>query len=162
MKLYSSILFVFFLFITSTGSAMEGMDHGDTHMSGKGHSHETMGHSSSAHSGHFKHAGMVDGIDATFQVMSLASMKMKDPEGKTHHIMVSFFHKDQKLNGVSGDIKVISPSGKEQVGELMHFGGGMYAANFIFDEAGKWDITCNFTDQGRGHSIHFMYPHNSM
>ncbi len=125
MKLYPAVVFSSFIFIASTCFAMQEMQHGDAHMSGKENSHASMDHSSSTKSGPFKHAGMVDGIDATFQVMSLASMKMKDPDGKTHHIMVSFSHGNQKMKSVAGDIKAISPSGKEQIGKLISFSGGL-------------------------------------
>jgi hypothetical protein len=55
----------------------------------------------------YTHQAVVEGVRAEFQVMTLASMNMKDPEGNTHHVMVKFFHansKDQIKNAV-GKIK---------------------------------------------------------
>ena len=150
------------LLFTATVSAVQGMDHGSHGMKSDEMGHTSMQTKSSTHTGHFRHTGMADGIDAAFQVMSLADMKMKDPEGKTHHIMVSFSHDKQKMKDITGDIKAVSPSGKEQVGKLMHFGGGMYAANFTFNEPGEWAITCNFKERSQKHSVHFMYPHHGM
>lgn len=155
------LLAVLLLFAT-TVSATQGIDHSGHNMSQGKKAHSSMKHDSGAHSGHFKHSDMVDGIHANFQVMSLASMKIKDPDGKTHHIMVSFSQNKKSMKGVAGDIKVVSPSGKEQVGELQHFGGGMYAVNFTFDEAGDWQVTCNFKDGANGQKMKFNYPHKEM
>ncbi|MBM9514971.1 hypothetical protein [Desulfogranum marinum] len=160
-KAVPAVLFVVLFMFATAASAMKDMNH-----SGHDMSDEKMDHSSMAQdgakSGHFKHADMADGIHTTFQIMSLASMKMKDPEGKTHHIMVSFSQNNQRMKAVVGDIKVVSPSGKDQVGELKHFGGGMYAVNFTFDEVGEWHVSCHFRVQASEHTIKFAYPHDQM
>ncbi len=44
-----------------------------------------------AHSGTFTYKAVVEGIRAEFQIMSMASMNMKDPEGSTRPIMATFF-----------------------------------------------------------------------
>merc|ERR1711879_975757 len=142
-------------------SAMKDMNHSGHDMSEKKMDHSSMAQDG-AKSGHFKHADMADGIHTAFQIMSLASMKMKDPEGKTHHIMVSFSQNNKGLKDVAGEINAVSPSGKEQIGQLKHFGGGMYAANFTFDEAGEWAIVCQFQDQSKQHTMNFSYPHHEM
>ena len=162
IQLKKAILVTALLVFATTSWAMKGMDHNGHDMSGEKMDHSSMTHENGTNSGHFKHADMADGIHATFQIMSLASMKMKDPEGKTHHIMVSFSQNNKKMKTVVGDIKTESPSGKEQVGELKHFGGGMYAANFTFDEAGEWHVTCHFKEQATEHTIKFTYPHDQM
>ena len=162
LQLERAILITALLLFATTAWAMKGMDHNSPDMSGEKMDHSSMTHDNGTKSGNFKHADMADGIHATFQIMSLASMKMKDPDGKTHHIMVSFSQNNQKMKTVTGDIKALSPSGKEQVGELKHFGGGMYAANFTFKEAGEWDIICHFKDQSAEHTIKFSYPHDKM
>jgi hypothetical protein len=35
---------------------------------------------------------------------------------------------------------LISPSGKEQVADLMNFGNGVFASIFSIDEEGKWGV----------------------
>jgi hypothetical protein len=65
-------------------------------------------------------------------------MNMKDPEGKTHHVMATFMRDGKAVEEVVGKVKLISPSGKEQLADLKSFGSGIYAANFLIDEPGKW------------------------
>jgi hypothetical protein len=122
------------------------------------HSSMDHGHTSS---GNFKHKDSSDGIVGSFHVMSLESMNMKDPAGNTHHVMASFAKADKTITGVEGKISVVSPAGKEQSGELMHLGGGMYAVNFVFDEAGDWKVVCSFDDEGKTYSKEFVYPHQA-
>lgn len=125
--------------------------------------HTKMHHGSSHdEKGHFKHVAMVDGIHAEFQIMSLATMNMKDPEGKTHHVMASFIQNDDKIEKAVGKVKLIAPSGKEQISPLKHYGGGAFAANFNFDEAGKWGVICLFKDKGGKHTVKFWYEHHQM
>lgn len=124
---------------------MEGMDHG----SGK-------------KDGNFVHAAMVDDLHVEFQVMDLASMNMKDPEGKTHHVMATFQRNDEKVIKAVGKVKLISPSGKEQIAELKDYGSGVFAANFTIDEPGKWGIICLFKEEGGKHTVKFWYPHMAM
>ena len=132
-------------------------------------SHEGMGDMTKSHSGTgehgakgdmFSHQDTVEGVRAEFQVMSLASMNMKDPEGNTHHIMVKFFNDsmNHQIKDVVGKIKVISPSGKEQVGSLIDY-SGIYAANFTFGEKGKYGVICLFKVDGQKHLVKFWYPH---
>ena len=143
-------------------AAMEGADHSGHGASKEAAEHATMEHGSMTKGDTFIHAEMVDGIHAEFQVMDLASMNMKDPEGKTHHVMASFLKNDEKIEKSAGKIKVIAPSGKEQVATLQHFGSGIFAANFTFDEPGKWGIICLFKDQETKHTVKFWYPHHEM
>jgi len=108
----------------------------------------------------FTHQAVVEGVRAEFQVMSLASMNMKDPEGNTHHVMVKFFHansKDQIKNAV-GKIKVISPSGKERAETLENY-SGVFAANFTFAEKGRYGVICLFKVDGKKRLVKFWYPH---
>ena len=108
----------------------------------------------------FRHNETVDGIRAEFQVMSLAGMNMTDPEGNTHHIMVKFMHEkmDHQITNVTGKIKVISPSGKEQVASLKNY-SGIYAGNFTFDEKGKYGVICLFKESDTKHTVKFWYDH---
>lgn len=121
---------------------------------------EGMTHGSHSDSGHFTHAVMADDIHAEFQVMSLASMNMSDPDGNTHHIMATFMKADAKLENLVGKVKLIAPSGKEQTAALTDFGGGNFAANFIIDEPGKWGVICLFKDVEGKHTVKFWYPHS--
>jgi hypothetical protein len=140
----------------------EGGHAGQSHSFGS--SHEASGgmkHDSSMSGMHtFKHQAVVDGIQAEFQVMSLASMNMKDPEGRTHHIMVKFAREgsDNPISGAIGKIKVIAPNKKEQIGVLKHY-GDLMAANFTFDAPGKYGVICLFKENGRKHVVKFWYPH---
>jgi hypothetical protein len=108
----------------------------------------------------FKHQAEVDGIQADFQVMSLASMNMTDPQGRTHHIMVKLEKEgaDHPIADAVGKIKVIAPDKKEQTGVLKHY-GDMMAANFTFDESGKYGVICLFVVDGQKHVVKFWYPH---
>ncbi|MBU1564535.1 MAG: hypothetical protein KJ630_02775 [Proteobacteria bacterium] len=125
--------------------AMQGMEHGTAQ---KGES--------------FVHAAMVDGIHAEFQVMDLASMKMTDPEGKTHHVMASFLKNSEKIIKAAGKIKLIAPSGKEQIGDMKDYGSGVFAANFKIDENGKYGVICLFKDDTGQHTVKFWYEHHKM
>jgi hypothetical protein len=111
-------------------------------------------------SGTFTHQVVDQGVRAEFQVMSLATMKMKDTGGATHHIMVKFVRegRNEPIRNVMGKIRVVSPSGKEQVETLKDY-SGMYAANFNFPEKGKYEITCVVRAEEKQHVIKFAYPH---
>ncbi len=124
--------------------------------------HSKMDHSASQEGGIFKKAVMVDGIHAEFQVMGLAAMNMTDPEGRTHHVMVSFMKNGEKMTNVVGKIKLIAPSGKEQVSDLKNFGNGIFASNFTIDEQGKWGVICLFKDLEGKHTAKFWYQHKMM
>lgn len=102
--------------------------------------HAGMQHGSSSMDGHFKHSVMTDDVHSEFQIMELASMNMTDPDGKTHHVMVTFTREDQKIEKLAGKVKIIAPSGKEQIADLKDNGGGNFAANFTIDEDGKWGV----------------------
>ena len=123
---------------------------------------EGMNHGSDSKDGTFKHSAMAGDIHVEFQVMDLASMNMNDPEGKTHHVMATFTRDGKKLESVAGKVKLISPSGKEQLAGLKDFGGGVYAANFTIDEPGKWGVISLFKNGEGQHTVKFWYPHTDM
>lgn len=108
----------------------------------------------------FTHQEVVEGVQAEFQVMTLASMNTKDPEGKSHHIMAKFFDASshKQINNAIGKIKVISPSGKEQLESLQNY-SGILAANFTFDEKGKYGVICLFKVDEKKRLVKFWYPH---
>lgn len=136
----------------SEGASHEG--HENMHMNDSG----TMEHP--APSGTFAHQEVVQDVRVEFQIMSLASMNMKDPGGATHHIMVKFFNNDmnRQIKNTIGKIKVINPSGKEQTGSLKNY-NGVFAANFIFNEKGKYGVICMFKVDERKILTRFWYPH---
>lgn len=145
MKKYFLLFAMFSLIFVSPVMAMEGMDHGD---SGK--------------DGNFTHTAMAGDIHTEFKVMDLASMNIKDPEGNTHHVMVNFKRNGEKLTNITGKIKLVSPSKKDQVANLKNFGNGMFAANFTIDEPGKWGVICLFKDDSGQQTVKFWYPHMTM
>ena len=162
MKIKGVVLILSLLFFVSSAFAMKGSEHSGHDMSDHKMDHGSMAKDhADASPGVYKHTDKADGLNATFQVMSLASMNMKDPEGKTHHIMASFSRNDQKMKEVAGNIVVVSPTGKEQAGRLIHFGGGMYAVNFTFDEAGEWQVRCQIIDRDKEYTKEFKYPHHT-
>lgn len=128
-----------------------------SHGSEMGHGQE-MDQGPSMHG--YKHKAVVDGIEAEFEVMSLASMNMKDPDGNTHHIMVKFSkeHMDHPMEGVIGKIKVIGPDKKDQTNTLKDY-GGILAANFAFREQGDYGVICLFKTGDQKHTVKFWYPH---
>ncbi len=150
-------LTVLFLLTGFSGRALGQSTHtGHTQSDNEGHA--TMNHE--APSGTFSHKAVVNGIQVEFQIMRLAGMKMKDPGGATHHIMVKLFDDvtDHQIKKLVGKVKVIAPSGKDQVGSLKDY-GGVYAANFTFDEKGKWGVICLFKVENTKHTVKFWYPH---
>ena len=68
------------------GSAIAASGHDDKSKSS--HDDKSMDHQET--SGAFNHDMTVEGVKAEFQIMSLESMNMKDPDGATHHVMVKF------------------------------------------------------------------------
>ena len=107
----------------------------------------------------FTHQATAQGVRAEFQVMSLASMNMKDPKGNTHHIMVRLFNADSdaQIKNATGEIRLISPSGKERQEMLTNY-SGILAASFTFDEKGKYRVICLFDVDGKKREVEFWYP----
>jgi hypothetical protein len=156
-----------FALVAGQTMAMQGHD---SHGSSDGHNmnaekevdhsaHQSdMGSSTSGKT--FKHQATVDGIDATFQVMSLASMNMTSGKGDTHHIMVDLAETDggEPIKNAIGKIKVIGPDGKEQISPLKNY-SGMLAANFTFNEKGKYGVICLVKNQDEKQVFKFWYHH---
>lgn len=143
-----------------TGTSLLAMDH--SKMDKGAMDHSKMDHGTSHDGKTMKHEVMVDGIHTEFQVMDLASMNMKDKDGRTHHVMVTFMKDGEKITKAVGKVKIISPSKKEQTAALENFGNGVYAANFTFDEEGKWGVICLFKADAGKHTAKFWYTHNMM
>ena len=144
------------------GHDSHGSDDGQAMQSGNQMSHDN-NENSGTHSGMggtYKHAATQGDIDAEFQVMSLASMNMTSDKGETHHIMVNL----KEVNGGAGiknavgKIKVIAPDKSEQVSPLKNY-NGILAANFTFNEPGKYGIICLLKNQDRKEVFKFWYNH---
>jgi hypothetical protein len=156
MKLKSFLLVLALLLALSprsfTLAGTEHRSHGDVSQT------ESMEHGQTVDA--FTHQEIVEGVQAEFQVMTLASMNMKDPEGNTHHIMVKFAEasSQKRINSAIGKIKIISPTGKEQVKSLQNY-SGILAANFTFDEKGKYGVICLFKVDGEKRLVKFWYTH---
>jgi hypothetical protein len=128
-------------------------------MAGSGHGDKSMDHQKME--GEFKHHMTTEGVKAEFQIMSLASMNMKDADGATHHIMVKFMNAESgaQIKEAVGRIKVISPSKKETVVDLKDY-SGIYAANVTFEEAGKYGVICLAKVGGQKPLYKFWYSHH--
>lgn len=120
-------------------------------------------------SGKMDHAAMTDKFEhqmvdkqvrAEFQIMSLASMNMKDPDGATHHVMVKLYDNSgkQPVKEAVGKVKVIGPDKKEQVNGLKNY-NGIFAANFTFSQKGEYGVICLVKINGEKHLFKFWYPH---
>ena len=110
--------------------------------------------------GTFKHEAVMNHVRAEFQIMSLASMNMKDPNGATHHVMVNLFHDstNDPIKDAVGKVKIIDPNGKEQIDSLKNH-SGIYAANFTFEKNGKYGVICMVKVDAENHVFKFWYPH---
>lgn len=110
--------------------------------------------------GTFTHEAVINHVRAKFQIMSLKSMNMKDPNGATHHVMVDLFHDstNHPIKDAVGKVKIIDPNGKEQINPLKNY-NGIYAANFTFENNAKYGVICLVKVDGESHVFKFWYPH---
>jgi opacity protein-like surface antigen len=119
----------------------EGHDHGSMDMGHGDHSMMEMGDTA--------HQEVIDGVKATFKVMSMKEhMKGMDmPKGmkETHHIMVEF--KDTKsgkaLTEGEVKVKVQGPDKVEQSKDLMGM-QGHFGADFNLSKKGKYGVMSKF------------------
>ncbi|BBO85936.1 hypothetical protein DSCO28_65020 [Desulfosarcina ovata subsp. sediminis] len=148
-----------FIITTTPALAMQGHDsHGSSggHDMGSGQQMDHVGHGDMG--GTYKHHASMGGMEAEFQVMSLASMNMKTDEGDTHHIMVSLKGSEDgtPIKGAVGKIKVIGPDKAEQISPLKNY-GGILAANFTFKKPGKYGVICMIKTQDKKEVFKFWY-----
>ena len=115
---------------------------------------------SASPAGTFKHEAVDKNIRAAFQIMSLASMNMKDPNGATHHVMVKMINDSMNhpIKDAAGKIKIIGPDGKEQINKLKNY-NGIFAGNFSFEKTGKYGVICLVNVDGEKHVFKFWYHH---
>jgi antitoxin component YwqK of YwqJK toxin-antitoxin module len=73
--------------------------------------------------------------------------------------MVKFFDatSQSQIKNAMGEIRLISPSGKEHEEAMTNY-GGILAANFTFDEKGKYGVICLFKVDGKKRLVKFWYP----
>lgn len=126
----------------------------------KGHAQPSGKMDYKAMAGKFEHQMVDKNIRAEFQIMSLASMNMKDPDGATHHVMVKLYDNSgkQPVKEAVGKVKVIGPDKKEQVNGLKNY-NGIFAANFTFSQKGEYGVICLVKINGEKHLFKFWYPH---
>jgi hypothetical protein len=124
------------------------------------------------HKGGIAHEEVVDGVKATFKVISMAehmkAMKMEMPKGmkETHHLMVEFKDAKSGKNLTEGEVKVKiqAPDKSEQTRELMGMAGmagmaGHFGADFDLSRKGKYGVMARFKlKDGKVRSAKFWYP----
>ena len=136
-------------------ASFAAMDHGD--MGGMDMSH--------GHQGDIAHEEVVDGVKATFRVMSMKEsmkeMKTEMPMGmkETHHIAVEF--KDAKTGKALTEgevkVKVQNPDKNFQSKDLMGM-QGHFGADFDLSKKGKYGVMCKFQlKDGKTRSAKFWY-----
>jgi opacity protein-like surface antigen len=122
-------------------ASFAAMDHSDHDMGHGGHSMMDMGNAA--------HQEVVDGVKATFKVMSMKEhMKgMEMPKGmkETHHIMVEFqdVKTGKALTEGEVKVKVQGPDKVEQTKELLGM-QGHFGADFDLSRKGKYGVMCKF------------------
>jgi hypothetical protein len=107
----------------------------------------------------FQHSMTEKHVRADFQIMSLADMNMKDQDGNTHHVMVKLFdaQKHDQLQKAVGKVKIIGPDKSEQTATLKSY-NGLFAANFKFEQTGKYGVICLLKVNDETHLFKFWYP----
>jgi len=129
------------------------------------HDHMDMGHGghSMIDMGATAHQEVVDGVKATFKVMSMKEhMKgMEMPKGmkETHHVMVEL--KDARsgkpLTEGTVKVKILGPDKSEQTKELMGM-QGHFGADFDLSKKGKYGVMAKFLlKDGKVRSSKFWY-----
>jgi hypothetical protein len=127
------------------------------------HSSMKMDHGS--HQGDVAHEEVVDGVKATFKVMSMKehmkAMDMEMPKDmkETHHIMVEF--KDAKTGKALTEgevkVKVQNPDKSDQSKELMGM-QGHFGADFDLSKKGKYGVMSKFQlKDGKTRQAKFWY-----
>ena len=127
--------------------------------------HSSMKMDHGAHQGDVAHEEVVDGVKATFKIMSMKehmkAMKMEMPKEmkETHHIMVEF--KDAKsgkaLTEGKVTVKVQNPDKSDQAKDLMGM-QGHFGADFDLSKKGKYGVMSKFVlKDGKTRSAKFWY-----
>ena len=154
-----SAFFIMFIAIIWFATGMATAD--SSHKAGeKTHAQPSDKMNHAAMTDKFEHQVVDKQIRAEFQIMSLASMNMKDPDGASHHVMVKLYDNSgkQPVKEVIGKIKVVGPEKSEQINTLKDY-NGILAANFTFNKKGKYGVICLMKINGEKHIFKFWYPH---
>lgn len=135
--------------------SIASMDHGSMDMGHGGHSMMEMGD--------VAHQEVVDGVKATFKVLSMKEhMKgMEMPKGmkETHHIMVEFKDARSGKALTEGEVRVKlqNPDKTTQTKDLMGM-QGHFGADFELSHKGKYGIMCKFIlKDGKTRTSKFWY-----
>ncbi len=139
-----------------TAPALFAADH-------SGHAGHDMGHG--GEQGDVAHEEVVDGVKATFRVMSMKEhmkvMQMELPKGmkETHHIAVEF--KDVKtgkpLTAGEVKVKVQNPDKTDQTREMLAM-QGHFGADFVMGKKGRYGVMVRFRlSDGKMRSAKFWY-----
>lgn len=148
------LILTFAAILALSAPAAFAAEHGGAH---------DMGHA--GHQGDVAHEEVVEGIKATFKVMSMKehikAMKMEMPKGmkETHHIAVEF--KDAKTGKAvtegSVKLKVQNPDKSEQTKDLQAM-QGHFGADFDLSKKGKYGVMSKFQlKDGKIRSSKFWY-----
>ena len=136
-------------------AAMDHSAHGSMDMGHGDHSMMDMGD--------VAHQEVVDGVKATFKVLSMKEhMKgVEMPKGmkETHHIMVKFQDAKTGNDLTEGEVKVKvqGPDKVEQTKELMGM-QGHFGADFDLSKKGKYGVMCKFQlKDGKVRNARFWY-----
>ncbi len=126
-------------------------------------------HGSMEYGGHMMDTGkpaheeVVDGIKATFKVMSMKDhmkgMEMPKNMKETHHLMVEFKDARSGKPLTEGEVKVklLGPDKAEQTKDLMGM-EGHFGADFDLSKKGKYGVMCKFKlKDGKVRSSKFWY-----
>ena len=151
-----TILIAALFVLAAPVASFAGMDHG---------SMEGMDMDHGSHKGDVAHEEVVDGVKATFKVMSMKehmkAMKMEMPMEmkETHHIAVEF--KDAKTGKALTEgevkVKVQNPDKTDQAKDLMGM-QGHFGADFDLSKKGKYGVMCKFQlKDGKVRSAKFWY-----
>jgi hypothetical protein len=156
MKKTIALFITLWVLTWALASVTAGQPSHNTH--GKGTVSEAMEQTTPA--GTFEHTMIQRNIRAEFQIMSLASMNMKDPNGDTHHVMVKLFHNSMNhpIKEAVGKVKIIKPDGKEQTNSLKNY-NGIFAANFSAKKKGRYGVICLVKIGEEKYLFKFWYPH---
>jgi len=149
----TTVLIAALFALTAPMASIAAMDHGSMKME----------HGS--HQGDVAHEEVVEGVKATFKVMSMKehmkAMKMEMPKGmkETHHIAVEF--KDARTGKALTEgevkVKVQNPDKSDQSKDLMGM-EGHFGADFALSQKGKYGVMCKFQlKDGKVRSSKFWY-----
>jgi len=152
-----SVLIAALFALAAPVAAFAAMDHGSMDMGHGDHSMMEMGN--------VAHQEVVDGVKATFKVLSMKdhmkAMKMELPKDvkETHHIMVEF--KDARTGKALTEgevkVKVQGPDKSEQTKDLMGM-QGHFGADFEMAKKGKYGVMSKFQlKDGKTRQAKFWY-----